>query len=152
MTDAAMTSFVRKDLVPERRAPVKTTGAIGFVRTRLLNSPTNILLTIVGLLLIWFTVVPALRFLLVDAVWHGTDRNACLEQNAGHPVGACWPYIAGKFDQLIYGFYPVAERSPVHLTFLLRGLLLLPLLIPRLPAKTLNASLFFFAFPVVAFF
>jgi general L-amino acid transport system permease protein len=29
---------------------------------------------------------------------------------------------------------------------------LLPLLIPRLPAKTLNASLFFLAFPVLAFF
>jgi general L-amino acid transport system permease protein len=31
-------------------------------------------------------------------------------------------------------------------------LLLLPLLIPRLPAKSLNATLFFVAFPVVAFF
>ena len=32
------------------------------------------------------------------------------------------------------------------------ALLLLPLLIPRLPAKSLNAGLFFIAFPVVAFF
>ncbi len=31
-------------------------------------------------------------------------------------------------------------------------MLLLPLLIPRLPAKSLNAGLFFIAFPVVAFF
>ncbi|MBV9456626.1 MAG: amino acid ABC transporter permease, partial [Bradyrhizobium sp.] len=152
MTDVAMTNFVRTDLVAERPAPVKTTGFVGFMRTRLLNSPTNILLTILGALLIWFTVVPALRFLLVDAVWHGSDRNACLEQNAGHAVGACWPYIAAKFDQLIYGFYPVAERWRVNLTFLLGALLLLPLLIPRLPAKGLNASLFFLAFPVVAFF
>ena len=152
MTDVAMTNFVRKDLVAERPAPVKTTGFVGFVRTRLLNSPTNILLTILGALLIWFTVVPALRFLLVDAVWHGSDRNACLEQNAGHAVGACWPYISAKFDQLIYGFYPQAERWRVNLTFLLGALLLLPLLIPRLPAKSLNASLFFLAFPVVAFF
>jgi general L-amino acid transport system permease protein len=152
MSDSAMTNFVRKDLVAERPAPVKTTGMIGFVRTRLLNSPTNILLTVLGALLIWFTVVPALRFLLVDAVWHGSDRNACLERNAGHAVGACWPYISAKFDQLIYGFYPQAERWRVNLTFLLGALLLLPLLIPRLPAKSLNASLFFLAFPVVAFF
>src|ERR1700752_1569047 len=152
MTDAAMTNFVRKDLVAERPAPIKTTGMIGFVRTRLLNSPTNILVTILGALLIWFTVVPTLRFLLVDAVWHGSDRNACLEQNAGHVVGACWPYIAAKFDQFIYGFYPQAERGRVNLTFLLGAVLLLPLLIPRLPAKSLNASLFFLAFPVVAFF
>jgi general L-amino acid transport system permease protein len=152
MSEMALTNFVRKDLVTERPAPVKTTGFVGFVRTRLLNSPTNILLTILGALLIWFTVVPTLRFLLVDAVWHGSDRNACLEQNAGHTVGACWPYIAAKFDQLVYGFYPVAERWRVNLTFLLGALLLLPLLIPRLPAKSLNASMFFLAFPVVAFF
>ena len=152
MSDMALTNFVRKDLVAERPAPVKTTGFVGFVRTRLLNSPTNILLTILGALLIWYTVVPALKFLLVDAVWQGADRNACLEQNAGHVVGACWPYIAAKFDQLIYGFYPQVERWRVNLTFLLGALLLLPLLIPRLPAKSLNASLFFIAFPVVAFF
>ena len=152
MTDVAMTNFVRKDLVAERAAPVKTTGLAGFVRARLLNSPTNILLTILAALLVWFTVVPALRFLLVDAVWHGSDRNACLAQNAGHAVGACWPYITAKFDQLVYGFYPVAERWRVNLSFLLGALLLLPLLIPKLPAKGLNASLFFLAFPVVAFF
>jgi general L-amino acid transport system permease protein len=152
MSDTAAPTFVRTSLVPERPAPVKTTGFIGFVRTRLLNSPTNILLTIVGALLIWFTVVPALRFLLVDAVWSGSDRNACLEQNAGHPVGACWPYIAAKIDQFIYGFYPEQERWRVNLTFALAAVLLLPLLIPRLPAKSLNAGLFFVAFPVVAFF
>jgi len=144
--------FVRGALVPERSAPVKTTGFIGFLRTRLFNSPTNILLTLVSVLLLWFTVIPALRFLLVDAVWQGTDRNACLAENAGHPVGACWPYVAAKFTQFIYGFYPEAERWRVNLTYLLAALLLLPLLIPRLPAKGLNAGLFFAAFPIVAFF
>src|SRR6516164_894533 len=152
MSDIAVMSFVRKELVGERPAPVKTTGFIGFLRTRLFNSPTNILFTIVGVALIWFTVIPAVKFLLVDAVWSGSDRNACLEQNAGHPVGACWPYISAKFDQFIYGFYPEPERWRVNLTFLLGAVLLLPLLIPRLPAKALNAVLFFIAFPVVAFF
>jgi general L-amino acid transport system permease protein len=152
MSDIAAPTFVRQDLVPTRPAPVKTTGFVGFLRTRLFNSPTNILLTVVGALLIYVTVVPALRFLLVDAVWQGGDRNACLEQNAGHPVGACWPYIAAKFDQLMYGFYPEPERWRVKLTYLLAAILLLPLLIPRLPAKSLNAGLFFIAFPVVAFF
>ena len=110
MSDLVSSSFVREALVSERPAPVKTTGFIGFVRTRLLNSPTNILLTVLGALLIWFTVIPALRFLLVDAVWHGSDRTACLAENAGHPVGACWPFIEAKFYQIVYGFYPEAER------------------------------------------
>jgi general L-amino acid transport system permease protein len=149
---ASSSSFVRQELVPERPAPVKTTGFVGFLRTRLFNSPTNIMLTVLGMLLLWFTVIPALKFLLVDAVWHGTDRNACLAENAGHIVGACWPYVAAKFTQFIYGFYPETERWRVNLTFLLAALLLLPLLIPRLPAKGVNAGLFFIAFPVVAFF
>ncbi len=144
--------FVSKVLIPERPAPVKTTGFVGFLRTRLFNSPTNILITIVSALLLWFTVIPSVKFLLIDAVWRGSDRNACLAENAGHVVGACWPYIHAKFTQFIYGFYPEAERWRVNLTFIMAAILLLPLLIPRLPAKGLNAGLFFIAFPVVAFF
>jgi general L-amino acid transport system permease protein len=152
MSDVAASSFVREALVPERPAPVKTTGFVGFLRTRLFNSPTNILLTIVGLLVIYVIVVPTLKFVLVDAVWSGNDRAACLAEKAGHVVGACWPFIGAKFTQFIYGFYPELERWRVNLTFILGALLLLPLLIPRLPAKGLNANLFFVAFPVVAFF
>ncbi|WP_439375452.1 amino acid ABC transporter permease [Bradyrhizobium sp. PMVTL-01] len=152
MTDIASSSFVRHDLVNERPAPVKTTGFIGWVRTRLFNSPTNILLTILGALLLWFTIVPSVRFLMVDAVWSGNDRSACLTEKAGFAVGACWPYIQAKLPQLIYGFYPEAERWRVNLTFVLAAVLLVPMLVPRLPAKGLNAGLFFFAFPVVAFF
>ena len=152
MNNPAASSFVRQQIVPERAAPVRTTGLIGFLRTRLFNSPTNILLTVASLLLLWFTIVPAIRFLVIDAVWRGTDRRACLAENAGHVVGACWPYVQAKFIQFIYGFYPQAERWRVNLTFILAALLLLPLLIPPLPAKAVNAGLFFVAFPVVAFF
>ena len=170
MSEHAASSFVRQELVPERAAPVNTTGFVGFLRTRLFNSPTNVLLTLASLLLLWFTVVPAIRFLVIDAVWppairswlvdtvwrgsggtSGTDRSACLE-TAGHAAGACWPYVQAKFTQFIYGFYPQAERWRVNLTFILAAVLLLPLLIPRLPAKGINAGLFFVAFPVVAFF
>jgi general L-amino acid transport system permease protein len=153
MSDIATTpSFVRQDLVPERPAPIKTTGFVGFLRTRLFNSPTNILLTILCVLLLWVIVVPAIRFALIDAVWTGKDRTACLAENVGRPVGACWPFVQAKFSQFIYGFYPEPERWRVNLTFALAALLLLPLLIPRLPAKGLNAGLFFIALPIVAFF
>jgi general L-amino acid transport system permease protein len=164
MSDTLSSNFVRQDLVPERPAPVKTTGFVGFLRTRLFNSPTNILITIVSALLLWFLLVPAIRFLVVDAVypfafskegmpvWVNKDRTACLAENVGHAVGACWPFVAAKFGQFIYGFYPEPERWRVNLTFILAAILLVPLLIPRLPAKGPNAILFFLAFPVVAFF
>ena len=139
MSDLA-SAFVRKDLVVERAAPVKVTGLVGFLRQRLFNSPTNILLTIVSALLIWFTVVPSLRFLLLDAVWQGADRNACLAETAGHPVGACWPMIEAKFAQYIYGFYPQAQRWRVNLTFALAVVLLIPVREPVSTGKITRPS------------
>jgi len=91
------------------------------------------------------------KFLLIDAVWTGKDRSACLAENAGHAVGRAGRY-PGKFTQFIYGFYPEQERWRVNLTFIMAAILLLPLLIPRLPAKGLNAGLFFVALPIVGFF
>ncbi len=152
MSDTTPSVFVRQELVPERPAPVKTTGFTGLLRTRLFNSPTNILITILSLLLLWVMVVPAVKFTLIDAVWTGKDRTACLPKNPGDVVGACWPFIQAKFSQFIYGFYPEPERWRVNLTFILAAILLVPLLIPRLPGKGPNAILFFVAFPVVAFF
>jgi general L-amino acid transport system permease protein len=146
------TVFVRHDMTPERPAPVKTTGFVGFLRTRLFNTPTNIVITIVGALLLWVIVGPAIKFTLIDAVWTGKDRDACLSEKVGRTVGACWPFVTAKFSQFVYGFYPEAERWRVNLVFLLAAVLLIPMLIPRLPAKGINASLFFIAFPVVAFF
>lgn len=151
MTDPFASSFVRQTLIEPRKAPIKAIGFIGFIRQRLLNSPLNIALTIASFALLALTIVPAIKFLLVDAVWRGSDRSACLD-TAGHVVGACWPFVQAKFDQFIYGFYPQAERWRVNLTFLLGAVLLVPLLIPRAPAKALNSGLFFLAFPIVGFF
>jgi general L-amino acid transport system permease protein len=150
MTEQA--AFIRQDMVEPRRAPVRTTGIIGFARERLFNSPLNIAMTLIGAVLLWLILVPVVRFMLIDAVWQGSDRNACLEANVGRVVGACWPFIQAKFDQFIYGFYPADERWRVNLTFALGALLLLPLLIPRAPAKALNSGLFFAAYPVIGFF
>ena len=102
--------------------------------------------------MLYFTVVPSIKFLLIDAVWTGADRNACLAENAGQPVGACWPFIQAKFGNSSTASIRRPERWRVNLTFLIAVMLLVPLLIPRLPAKGLNAGLFFVAFPVVAFF
>jgi general L-amino acid transport system permease protein len=102
--------------------------------------------------ILWLALVPTIRFLLVDAVWQGTDREGCLAATVGRTVGACWPFVAAKFNQFMYGFYPEAHRWRVDLALFLGVALLVPLLIPRAPAKALNAALFFVAFPVIAFF
>ena len=73
-------------------------------------------------------------------------------KNAGRRGRRLLALHPGEVPQFIYGFYPEAERWRVNLVFILAAILLMPLLIPRLPAKGLNAILFFLAFPIVAFF
>ena len=146
---AAHSAFVRLQLSASLPPPDKG-GMTG--RWNLFNGWLNAGLTLLCLYLIWLLVWPAIKFLLIDAVWTGTSRDACLAKIAGREVGACWPFIAAKFSQFIYGFYPESEHWRVNLTFLIGAVLLLPLLIPRLPYKSINALLFFGLFPIIAFF
>jgi general L-amino acid transport system permease protein len=150
MSEAA-TSFVRREMVAAKPPPKGGTGAARVLRERLFDGPVNSILTLISVALLAALAWPTIRFLLVDAVWTGTDREACLAETAGRPVGACWPFIAAKFDQLMFGFYPVSERWRVALTYLIGVLLFAPLLIPRVPLKITNAVLFFVVFPILAF-
>jgi general L-amino acid transport system permease protein len=154
MTDETVTStgFVRAKMVETLAPPLSAVGALGFVRQNLFNGWFNTLLTLVSLYLVWLIIPPLIRFLLIDAVWDGAGRDDCLAEKIGRPVGACWPFIQAKFRQLIYGFYPESQQWRVNLTFFLGAALLLPLLIPRIPYKGVNAILFFGVFPFVAFF
>src|SRR5262245_8691962 len=146
------TAFVRRELIAPLPPPLGTHGVLGFLRWRLFGSVLNTVLTLLGLLLVLLLVPPAVRFLLVDAVWSGSSRTDCLEETLGRPVGACWPFVFAKFRQFMYGFYPEAEQWRVNLTYAVGVALLIPLLIPRVPYKTWNAVAFFGVFPVVAFF
>jgi len=149
--DAATSPFVRRTLAEPELPPVIDRGPIGWLHQRLFNGPLNTMLTVFALAVIAGLGWPAIKFMLVDAVWTGDDRSGCLAQTVGREVGACWPFITAKFGQFMYGFYPDSERWRVDLTYAICVILLVPLLIPAAPAKTLNAILFFGVFPIVAF-
>jgi general L-amino acid transport system permease protein len=145
-------AYVRHKLIAPTAPPLAATGVLGWLRSRLFGSLSNSLLTVVSAVLLLVLVWPTIRFLVVDAVWTGASRVDCLPETVGRPVGACWPFIAAKFRQFMYGFYPESELWRVNLTYALAVLLLVPLLIPRVPYKAANAILFFGVFPVIAFF
>ena len=145
-------AFVRTELVAPAPPPATSTGVVGWIWMRLFGGWLNTLLTVASLYLIWRIVPPVLDFLIFDAVWTGSSRDDCLAEQIGREVGACWPFIRAKFTQLVYGFYPWEEHWRVDLTFALGAALLVPLLIPRVPYKGLNAILFFGVYPFVAFF
>ena len=144
-------AFVRRELIAPLPPPLAARGLLGFARQRLFGGVLNTVLTLVSLLLVIVVLPPLLRFLIIDAIWSGTSRTDCLAETLGRPVGACWPFVTAKFRQFMYGFYPEAEQWRVNVTYALGIILLVPLLIPRVPYKTLNAIAFFGLFPLVAF-
>ena len=145
-------AFVRPDMDALMAPPRVVGGVFGWMHERLFSSVANSILTIISAVLLVLLIWPAARFLLIDAVWVGSSRTDCLPETAGRAVGACWPFVAAKFAQFMYGFYPEDQHWRVNLTYALGLLLLVPLLIPRVPYKAANAIAFFGVFPIVAFF
>jgi general L-amino acid transport system permease protein len=143
--------FVRQQMVAPMEPPRAMVGVPGWLRQRLFGGVFNSILTVVALVFLVALFWPAIRFLLIDAVFDGSRREDCLAETVGRPVGACWPFVVAKFRQFMYGFYPEDEQWRVNLVYALGALLLAPLLMPRVPHKTLNAVLFFLVYPVVAF-
>jgi len=145
-------AHVRTEEAPTLPAPVSTTGAIGWARKNLFSSIGNTILTFIGLWLAYSIIAPIVQFAFIDAVWTGENRQACLATEPGQTVGACWAYVKAYLPQFIYGRYPVEERWRVDIVFFLLAITLIPLLIPNLPRKGLNAILFLVVFPIVAYF
>jgi general L-amino acid transport system permease protein len=152
MTALAQSSYVRRALVEPELPPIADEAALSRTGKRLFGSVTNTTLTIVSGVVAAAVIWWSAKFLVVDAVWSGSSRVDCLPETVGREVGACWPFIAAKFGQFMYGFYSASERWRVDLTYAIGVTLLVPLLIPRLPYKGYNAILFFGVFPVLAFF
>jgi general L-amino acid transport system permease protein len=152
MAVATQPSYIRRAMLEPEPPPAASTAATARTRARLFDGPFNTALTLVGIVIVVALVWPTVKFLLIDAVWTGSSRVDCLPETAGREVGACWPFIKAKFTQFMYGFYPASEQWRVDVTYLLGAILLVPLLIPSVPCKGLNAILFFGVFPVVAFF
>lgn len=150
-------SFVRAEMVANQPAPKSETGLGHWIRVNLFATPLDGVLTILGALFIAYTLPPLIDWAFISAQWTGSDRSFCATaaQGGSQPdgwSGACWAFVGAKFEQFMYGRYPVDERWRVALTGILFVVLLAPLLIPKVPRKGLNAILFFGVFPVVAYF
>jgi general L-amino acid transport system permease protein len=102
-------------------------------------------LSVAGLLLIVLLIWPFLQWAVIDAYWSGTGGSACPDKS-----GACWPFIAERFDQLMYGAYPEAERWRVNLGLGLGLALMVPIMIPRLAFKAIWVGLFILVYPFIA--
>lgn len=139
-------TFVRSATIPARSAPFSAIGPWAWVSRRLFATPADIAMTVTGFAAFVLIVVPLFRFLVFDAVWSGSGRESCLQAS-----GACWPFVIAKLNQFVYGFYPHEELWRPNIVFVVGFCLLVPLLVPSMPFKRLNAILFFGFYPVLGF-
>jgi general L-amino acid transport system permease protein len=152
MSTAVDTSgFVQPRQIEALPPPNLARGPIAWVRENLFSSPLNGLLTLVVAYLLYIIVPPIIDFLFVNAVWTGTDRDACRADTAGHPVGACWAFVIDKINYFTYGSYTISERWRVNIFFLMLALGVTWLLWLKAPRRDLGAVYFFWLFPTVSY-
>ena len=134
---------------PDLPPPVRTTGVVGWLRQNLLSSPLNIALTLVSIWLLWSIVPPALKWVLTEAVWSADSRKECWVLLDAPREGACWAFIVGSFNLLVYGWFPEPERWRVNLTFILFAVTIFGALRENIPGKK-YWLIFAAAFPFIA--
>jgi general L-amino acid transport system permease protein len=149
--DLAEIAFVRRATIAPQPPPTKMTGALGWLRDNLLSTPFNIALTILIVLLLAWAVPELVKFLFIDAVWNGSDRDACLESVQHREIGACWPFVWERLPYFIYGSYPISERWRVDAFFLMLAVGITWLLWLNAPRRDLGAIYFFVVLPISSF-
>ena len=135
MTDARNPASYVPGTHPDLPPPRRVTGVVGWVHENLLSSPLNIALTMFGVFFLYTIVPPLLDWAVLKAVWTADSRNECWAKMDVPEEAACWAFIKGRLNLFIYGFYPVAERWRVTLSFVLLVFAILPVLYDKLPGR-----------------
>jgi len=143
--------FVRATAIEARPAPVPMSGARGWMRANLLSTPLNIVLTILIVLLLAWVADELAKFLIFNAVWSGTDRNACLESIQHREIGACWPFVWERWSYFVYGSYPIPQRWRVDLFFVMLAVGVVWLLWLEAPRRDLGLIYSFIVLPVASY-
>lgn len=130
--------------------PMAAFGPLRWIKDHLLSSVFNSALTVLIIALLVWIVPPLVKFLVIDAVWSGADREACLATPARPEVGACWAFVREWFSFFIYGPYPADQRWRVDVFFGLLAFGIGWLLWLDAPRRDLGALFFFAILPLVS--
>lgn len=137
--------YVTDKMLPALPAPSGSNGPIHWLKTNLFSSPINAVFTLVSLYFLYILVPPAISWAFIDADWFAETRDGCSRE------GACWAYIANRFGQTIYGFYPPEAQWRVNTAFLSLILLSVPLFIESFTKKAWLGAFILLIFPFIAY-
>ena len=140
-------AFLRTEASPAMPPPALTLGPIAWARRNLFSSPLSAVLTIASITFVVWIIPDLVKFLFIDAVWKSDTGEAC----RANPDGACWSFIAHKFNYFRYGSYPETEHWRIDLTEVVGAILIAWLLWWNAPKRNIAAGLFFIAYPIVGF-
>ncbi|MEM9795558.1 MAG: amino acid ABC transporter permease [Pseudomonadota bacterium] len=139
-THAQSVAFVRESEIPPAPPPVAETGALKWVRENLFSGWFNSIMTILGLIVIWYLLSGLIPW-IVNGTWEGENVRDCREILQGNG-GGCFAVIAQRWEQFLFGFaYPDEFYWRPTLAFLLLFLAVPPALFAMyLPRWTLIAT------------
>jgi general L-amino acid transport system permease protein len=107
--------------------PSRDEGPLAWLRDNLFSSFGNGVLTVLAAALIGWLAYTLIDFALLSAARPDGDVGLCRSRE-----GACWPFVAAKLDQFMYGRYPADERWRVNTAGLLfLGAIALMVMAPR---------------------
>lgn len=133
--------------IPDKPAPIRTDGAVAWMRDNLFNGAFNSLLSVAAILLVLYSLPPLLGWLVFNANWTG-GAEACRI----NPDGACWPFVSSRWEQFLYGFYENSERWRIDILLGILAVGILWIAWENAPGRRLMAVFMLFVYPVIAFF
>lgn len=128
-----------------KNVPLGANGTLNWLRRNLFSSWGNSLVSVALLALLASGVVRLFQWLIIDAQWSGSDPSACAGSSS-----LCWPFVRARWEQFIYGLYPLAEVWRVNLGLAIGAILGIALAIPRMPARRWIAIFLLLAYPPLA--
>ena len=130
-THAESVAFVRDTMLPQANPPTAQAGAVKWLRENLFSGPVNTVMTLVGLFVIWWIVTHFYDW-FAHSVWNASSLAECRQIIAdtwGEGArGACFAIIRERWNQFIFGFYPVEQYWRPTLAFGMLFLVLGPVL------------------------
>ena len=128
--------YVREQMLPQLPPPVREAGVVRWLHENLFSGPINSVLTILGLLIIWFIFNHFYPW-FAHSVWNASSLPECRQiiaetwgEGAG---GACFAVIRERWNQYIFGFYPSALYWRPTMAFGFLFIALAPILFSEAP-------------------